>query len=168
MQELKPRRFRLKAWPVMGIFLMQCILLLAHWFIYHTWIAFWWPLSPLATLALRVAVLVLAFSFIAAALLGFCSGHRAVTILYRLASVWLGFLNFFFLAACLCWLTVLALRLAGVRPDRPLIAASLFGLALAVSLYGLLNARWIRIRRIAIPASRPARCVARPHGAGGE
>lgn len=134
----------------MGIFLMQCILLLAHWFIYHTWIAFWWPLSPLATLALRLAVLLLAFSFISAALLGFWSGHRAVTILYRLASVWLGFLNFFFLAACLSWLAVLALRLAGVRPDRPLIAASLFGLAMAVSLYGLLNARWIHIRRIGI------------------
>ena len=140
----------MKVWPAMGIFLMQCILLLAHWFIYHTWIAFWWHLSPLATLVLRAAMLLLAFSFISAALLGFWSGHRLVTILYRLASVWLGFLNFFFLAACLSWLTVLILRLAGVRPDRPLIAGLLFGLAFAVSLYGLLNARWIRIRLIGI------------------
>jgi predicted MPP superfamily phosphohydrolase len=129
---------------------MQGILLLAHWFIYHTWIAFWWPLSPLATLVLRAAVVLLAFSFISTALLGFWSGHRLVTILYRLASVWLGFLNFFFLAACLSWLTVLVLRLAGVTPYRLLISGSLFGLAFAVSLYGLLNARWIRIRRIAI------------------
>ncbi|MGC9157641.1 MAG: metallophosphoesterase [Terracidiphilus sp.] len=140
----------LKAWPVVGIILIQGALLLAHWFIGHTWIAFWWPMSGTVTLALRTMLTVLAFSFVAAALLGFLSAHRLVSLLYWLASIWLGFFNFFFWAACLCWLSLPVLHLAGVQPERPLIAATLFGLAALTAIYGLLNAFWIRVRRIAV------------------
>ena len=129
---------------------MQGILLLCHWFIYRTWIVFWGPMSPLATLELRTAVLVLAFSFVSAALLGFYFASRTVTLLYRIASVWLGLLNFFFLAACLCWLTGAAMTLAGLHANRPLVAGALYGLAVAASICGLVNARFIRVRRISI------------------
>jgi predicted MPP superfamily phosphohydrolase len=140
----------LKAWPVVGIVLMQGILFCAHWFIYHTWIVFWWPLSPLAALALRWALFLLALSFIAAALLGFYSANRVVTVLYRLAAVWLGLLNFLFLAACLCWLISPVLVPLGMTAEKPLLAVTLFSLAVAAALYGLVNARFIRIRRIAV------------------
>ncbi len=150
MQELKEGGFGLKAWPVVGIALMQGLLLLAHWFIYRTWIVFWWPLSPMVTLALRAALTLLGFSFVAAALLGFTFANKPVELLYRVASVWLGFLNFFFLAACLCRLTRLALLLAGLPVNKPLLAAVYYGLAIMASLYGLVNARFIRIRRIPI------------------
>jgi hypothetical protein len=140
----------LKAWPLVGIALMQALLLAAHWFIYHTWIAFWGPLSLPATLWLRETLLLLAFSFITAALLGFYHTNWLVTLFYRLAAIWLGFLNFFFWAACLCWLAGLALALLGRTADRPALAAALFSLAILVSLYGLVNARFIRIRRITV------------------
>jgi len=151
---MESRRFGLKAWPVVGIFLMQAFLLIAHWFIYHTLIAFWWPLSPAATLALRSTIFVLAFSFIVAALLSFRFSNPLVTAVYKVAAVWLGFLNFFFLAACLSWLADLALRLSPLAPElprhRPLIAGVLFSLAALAGIYGLLNARWIRVRRISV------------------
>ena len=140
----------LKAWPVVGIVLMQGILVLAHWFIYSTWMAFWGGLGPSGTVALRTAILLLAFSFIAAALLGFYYANRLVTLLYRLAAIWLGLLNFFFWAACLCWLCEPALGPLGLSSRRPALAAALFFLAIAASLYGLANARFIRIRRIPI------------------
>jgi uncharacterized protein len=140
----------LKAWPLVGIVTMQGLLCLAHWFIYRTLIAFWRPLSPSATLALGTALFVLAFSFIAAALLGFNYSNRLVTALYRLAAVWLGFLNYFFWAACLCWIAGLALALVGLHSDKPLIAAVLFSLAAAACIYGLVNARLIRVRHIPI------------------
>jgi len=137
----------LKAWPVVGIALMQAFLLAAHWFIYQTWIAYWQPLTPLCALELRAVVLLLAFSFVPAALLGFFYSNRFVAIFYRFAAIWLGFLNYFFWAACLCRLSGFALR----QPeDKPLIAASFFGLAIVVGVYGLVNARIIRIRRIAV------------------
>ena len=144
----------MKAWPVLGIVCMQAILLLAHGFIYHTWIAFWGNSDPAANLALRAALVVMAFSFIVAALLSFSFSSRLVTAIYRIAAVWLGLLNFFFLAACLSWLVWFALRLSGLAHGlaayRPLIAAVLFALALAAGLYGLVNARWIRVRHVAV------------------
>jgi predicted MPP superfamily phosphohydrolase len=150
MQELKAGGYGLRAWPVVGIAAMQGILLLIHWFIYMTWIAFWWLMSPLATMALRTAITMLAFSFIAAALLGFSFTNRTVTLLYRIASVWLGLMNFFLVAACWCWLARAAMALLGLTANKPLVAGVLYGMALVASLYGLVNARFIRVRRIGI------------------
>jgi predicted MPP superfamily phosphohydrolase len=150
MQELKARRSGLKAWPVVGIALVELLLLAAHWFIYRTWIDFWWPLGPVAALALTIALGLLAFSFVAAALLGFYFANPLVRLLYWLATVWLGLLNFFFIAACLSWLAWFALEVLRLHLNRPLLAAVLFSLAIATSLYGLVNARLIRIRRIPV------------------
>jgi predicted MPP superfamily phosphohydrolase len=140
----------LKAWPVLGIVFVQTILLLAHWFIYHTWIVFWGDMGAWPMLALRAAIFLLAFSFIAAALFGFYFANRWVTMLYRLAAVWLGLLNFFFVAACLCWLARLTLALLGLTTNNPLLGAMFYSLAVVASLYGLVNARLIRVRRVPI------------------
>ncbi len=144
----------MKAWPVLGISLMQAFLFLAHWFIYRTLVDFCCNLSPAQTHALGVALFLLAFSFIAAALLGYYFSNLPVRLIYKIAAVWLGFLNFFFLAACLCWLTNLVLLLSPLAPAlpnyRPLIAVVFFTLAFITGIYGLLNARWVRIRRITV------------------
>jgi predicted MPP superfamily phosphohydrolase len=143
----------LKAWQVVVIAALQGLLLATHWFIYHTWIAFWGPISAPATLALRAALLLLAFSFLIATLLGFWFANRLVTLLHRIAAVWLGLFNFLFWAACLCWVAGWALALVGLTADRPLAAAVLFGMAVLASLYGLVNARFIHIRRIPVQLS---------------
>jgi predicted MPP superfamily phosphohydrolase len=140
----------LKAWPVLGITFIQAILILAHWFICHTWIAFWFPLSPTARLELRAAGLALALSFVVSALLGYAFSNLPVRLFYTLASVWLGLATYLLLAAALCWPVDYALHLARFDPSRPLIAGTLFGLAVLTGIYGLLNARWIRTRRIVI------------------
>jgi len=144
----------LKAWPFLGVSLMQGILLLAHWFVYHTLFVFWGDVDPGAMPGLRIVLFLLAFSFMFAALLSFRFANLAVTIVYRVAAVWLGFLNFFFLASCLSWLLWYALQAAGAHADptheRGMIAAVLFGAALLAGLYGLGNAQWIRTRRVAV------------------
>lgn len=140
----------MKTWIVVVIALLQGLLLAAHWFIYRTFIVFLGPFSAPATLALRAALLLLAFSFVIATLLGFRFTNRLVTLLYRIAAVWLGLLNFFFWAACLCRLAGWALALTGLIADRPLAAVVLFGLAVLTGIYGLVNARFIRIRRISV------------------
>ena len=140
----------MKAWPVLAIAFIQALLFLAHWFIYRTWIAFWGNLGPSGTLALSAGLFLLSISFITAALFGFYFANRLITVLYWLAAVWLGLLNFFFLAAVLCWPVAFVVTRLGTRPDKPLLAVVLFGLALLAGLYGLLNARWVRVRRIAV------------------
>ena len=49
-------------------------------------------------------MLVLAFSFVVASLLSFRFSNFAVRLIYWLAAVWLGFLNFFFWASLLAWM----------------------------------------------------------------
>jgi predicted MPP superfamily phosphohydrolase len=144
----------LKAWPVLGICIIEIILLLAHLFLFHTWMSFWGHPSQTAVLAMRMALLALAFSFIAAALASFRFHNTLVVYLYKIAVLWLGFLNYFFWAACLCWFTWYAWLAVGLSASpeaaRPLIADVLFATALMTGTYGLLNARAIRIRRIAV------------------
>ena len=144
----------MKAWPVLGIAIIQSILLLAHWLLYSTWIAFSGYPGPAAALAFRAALLVLGCSFVVAALLGFYFNNFLVTALYRIASVWMGFLNYLFFGACLSWLAWWLLELSrldsSAAQHRPLIAWFFLDLAVAISLYGLLNARRVRVRQIAV------------------
>jgi uncharacterized protein len=150
---MEGRRLRLKAWPVLGVVIVQAVLLLAHWFIFHTWIAFFPALGPTAALALRAALIALAVSFVAAALLNFRYSNFVISLVYKLAAIWLGFANFFFLGAILSWLTWYAIRLfAAPHPAtlRPQIGAAYFALAVLAGVYGLFNALWIRVRCVAV------------------
>ena len=150
MQELRSGGSGLKAWPVLGIVVIQGLLFSAHWFIYHTLIAFSGGVGAAASQALGDVLFVMSLSFVAAALLGFYSANWLVTALYRIAAVWLGLLNFFFLAALLCWVAGALLSLLGASGGKPQIEATLFALALIAGVYGLVNARTIRIRRATI------------------
>lgn len=143
----------MKAWPVVPILVIQVILLLAHWFLYSTWIAFWPGLEPAAAADLRVIMLVLAFSFVAASLLSFRYSNPLVDFIYSIAAIWLGLLNFFFWMSALLWLAWLVLCLSHlVNPSaiRPLLAAVFYAIAALMGIYGLINAQIIRIRRISV------------------
>jgi len=140
----------LRAWPVLGVTIIQSFLILAQWFICRTWIAFWFPQSPAFDTGLYTAVFLLTFSFVFSALLGFRYSNWLVALFYKITTVWLGFLNYFFLAAILSRLIALGFRLASIPAPRPLIAGTLFGLAIFTGIYGLFNAQWIRIRRVPI------------------
>lgn len=142
----------MKAWPLLGVTLVQLILLLAHFFLYATWIAFWPGLSPAVSAGLRIALIVLAFSFVPAALLSFRFSNPLLTTYYRAAVTWLGFFNFLFVAAMVSWPVWLVVWLAGVHTleARMWIIGALTGIAVLAGIYGLINARWIRIRRHAV------------------
>jgi predicted MPP superfamily phosphohydrolase len=144
----------LKAWPVVPIVIIQTILCLAHWFLYRTWIDFWWPLNPTATLALRVALTVLSLIFVIAAILSFRFSNPSVKFFYWIASVWLGIANFLFAGAFFAWFADIVLRF--VPPSgfhlaaRPYIAGTLLSTALVAALYGILNAQNVRQRRVTV------------------
>lgn len=144
----------MKAWPILGILIVQAFLCLAHWFLYCTWIDFWWPLGPGATLALRIALIVLSALFMFAALLGFRFSNWMVAFIYQIAALWLGLLNFFFVAACCAWIADFALRFllpgAAHLHARPTIAGSLLVVAVITGVYGIVNARLIRVRRVTV------------------
>ena len=145
--------------------IIQTVLFLGHWFLFETWTAFFPAPDGRPRVWLEVTLAMLSISFVVASLLAWRSFNLAVRVLYSAAAAWMGVLNFCFLAACSCWAIWGAVRLAGFNPDRRLLAALIFGIALAISLYGLVNAAWTRVTRITaklpnLPASWRGRIAA--------
>ena len=147
------------------VIVIQSFLFLAHWFVYKTWMAFR-PASVLReTRGFEATLVVLSVSFVAASLLAFRYSNFLVRTLYRLAGVWLGVLNFSFVAACFCWLAYLGVRLSRLPVGRPVIRDVMFGLAILASVYGVINAALVRVKRIRVklpnlPASWRGRVAA--------
>lgn len=138
----------MKAWPLVGISVVQLILFLAHCFLYITWTTFWPGLGAGARADLRIVLVLLAFSFVPAALLSFRFSNPLLSLYYKAAVTWLGFLNFLFLAAIAAWPIWLVVWLAGAH--TPVAGAAVLGVlsggAVLAGIYGLINARWIRVR----------------------
>src|SRR5262249_8971337 len=91
-----------------AVTVIQSLLFLVHLFIYETWIALaGTPREPLLSV-LRIALALLSISFVSASLLAHHYFNRPVRLLYRLAGIWLGFVNFAFAAAGFAWIVVAA------------------------------------------------------------
>ena len=130
--------------------IIQSILFLTHWFIYATWAAFRAQPDPPGLTPLQIGVAVLSVSFLAASLLAYRLTNPLVRGFYRIAAIWLGALDFLFLATCLLWILYFGATIAHLQPDWPRWAAILFAAALIATLAGAINARIIRIRKIKI------------------
>jgi predicted MPP superfamily phosphohydrolase len=129
---------------------VQIVLFLASWFVYETWTAFQAGPDPPGITWLEIALAALSVSFVAASLLAFRYSNLLVRLLYRIASVWVGILNFLLWAAGVCWVLYVIGWLAGVDLRRPGIAALVFGVAAAIAFYGMINARCLRVRRVKV------------------
>ena len=140
---------RLRAGIAGFVVTVQSVLLLAHWFVYWTWTAFQ-TTDPVTAMTLKATLAVLSSTFVAASLLAFRYYNALVRVFYRIAATWLGFFNFFFLAAGLSWLVLIGARLSGVPIGRPAIVGVLFSCAALAGLYGLANARLVRVREITV------------------
>jgi predicted MPP superfamily phosphohydrolase len=129
---------------------VQVILFLAHWFVYEACVFFWPGLDSRQIAILRVSALVLSVSFVAASILAFRYWNAFVRGFYRAAAIWLGFLNFFLLAAFLAWIVYVASLMLRIPITRPEIASVTFGIAALAGVYGVANAQWTRVKRIAV------------------
>ena len=73
-----------------------------------------------------------------------------VRAVYTVASVWLGFVSFFFLAACACWIVYGVPLLFGVHVEKRALAAVCFGLGLLAGIAAIVNAAWTRVVRVTV------------------
>lgn len=138
--------------PIAALVIIQGILFLAHWLIFHTVTSLWAVPAGVAR-AMGVALMVLSVSFTVTTLLSMRFSNWAVAKLYTLASIWLGILNFLFWAACLFALVNGAIHLAGaVAYGTALmwVGRGLFAAASAAIVFGFINARVLRVRRVQI------------------
>jgi len=129
---------------------VQIVLFLASWFVYETWTAFQAGPDPPGITWLEIAVAVLSVSFVVASLLALRYSHFVVRLLYRMASAWVGILNYLLWAAGACWVLYVIGRLTGFSLPHPAVAAIVFGVAVATGFYGMINARWLHVRRVEV------------------
>jgi uncharacterized protein len=143
--------------------IVQAILLVAHAFLYETCRAFLWPQGDArGAAAFVIAMAVLSLSFVAASLLAWRFNNIVMRAFYRIAAVWLGAVNYLLGAALGCWaaLGVALLCNAAGKPaaiwdvdslaHRREMAVPLFALAIAVTIYGVVNAARTRVTRVTV------------------
>jgi predicted MPP superfamily phosphohydrolase len=129
---------------------VQGFLFFVHLVIYGTWMFFWAPAESSHATELRIALAVLSVSFVAATLLAHRFFNPLVRAVYTAASLWLGFVNFFFLASCTAWIVYVVPLLFGVRLDKHALVAVCFGLALLAGIAAMINASWTRVVRLTV------------------
>jgi predicted MPP superfamily phosphohydrolase len=133
---------------VLFVGIVQSILFLGHWFLYRTLVRFFGLANPSILLTVRVGMALLSVSLVATSFLAFRYSSLLVRCLYTGAASWLGIFYFLFLAAILAWIFYGLAKLFHFPVDRKILIEILIGMALAASLYGLINAAVIRITRI--------------------
>jgi predicted MPP superfamily phosphohydrolase len=141
--EVTPRRVR----RIVAV--VQSILLLAHWFLYETWVSFH-RLTPTTLDVLRVVFALAAVSFVIASFLAWRYFNPAVRIFYTICAVWVGLMTFGLFAAAGSWIAFGLAKLAGLDITPSQIADVLFAATLAVGIYGLVNAARLRVNRVTV------------------
>src|SRR5579862_5136943 len=133
-----------------AVSIIQAFLFLVHIAIYSTWTFFWGIQDNSRAVELRIAFAILSVSFVTASLLAHQYFNPLVRAVYSIASVWLGLVSFFFLAACASWMVYGVPLLFGVHLDKRAIAAVCFSLGLLAGIWAIVNAAWTRVVRVTV------------------
>jgi hypothetical protein len=121
------------------------ILLAANWFVFATWNHFW---QASAMPSWQIIFYSLTLSFIATTIMGMRYANLWLRLAYRISAIWLGVLNFTFFAAFAAWIFSAATALLPFHIEPRFVAAMFFGCAILMSIYGLVNASWLRVTRV--------------------
>jgi uncharacterized protein len=140
---------RIRRRLIFFIVILQSVLFLAHFFLYETYAA-GLDHHSVGLRTLKPVLGILSITFVPASLAAFRYTNVFVRALYKVAAVWVGLLSFLVIAAVSFWLLFALSRLAGLQPNLHRIAETLFGIALACGLYGVLNASRTRVTRTTV------------------
>ena len=135
---------------IIFITVIQSILFLGHLVLYETWIFSSQGRDIPVASGIKVVLGILSVSFIASSLLAFRYKNGIVRAAYKTSAIWLGLLSFLFLGAAASWITFGTMRLAGLDINFHRIVQVLFSIAVAVGIYGVLNASCTRITRASV------------------
>jgi hypothetical protein len=116
-------------------------------FVCATWNYFWGtPSMP----GWWIAPFVLTGVFIGSLVAGLRHASPWLRLAYHISAVWLGLLNFCLFASIACWMTIGISSVFGLGLSRRVIADLFFGLAILASIWGYLNAGWLRVTRVTV------------------
>ena len=132
---------------------IQSILFAGHWLVYETLSAFWLQPGQAGPLGVSYSAWIFALlsvSFVSASLLAWRYNNALMRAFYSIAAIWMALFNFLFFAACACWAVYGVSRIFRWQIDGRLLAALSFGAALAAGIYGIVNAAWLRVKRVRV------------------
>jgi hypothetical protein len=131
------------------ILVFQSLLILLHWFVCQTWIYFQGLTDGHTIFALRLVVMLLSLTFVAASLLAWRTFSAPARLFYKMSAVWLGALSFFVVASFLTWIAY-AVALLAEHVEKAVLADVLFGLALLAAVAAIVNASLVRTTRLTV------------------
>ena len=131
----------------------QGLLFLGHWVLYKNLIRFSIFGNPSAILALKIGLGLASIGFLVSSLLAFRFGNFLVRFLYYISAAWLG--TFFYLAvsAAFLWMFFAFSGQSFEQGNLRILGIVLLCVAAAVSFYGLINARTLRVQKLEIAFS---------------
>ena len=132
------------------IAVVQAVLFFAHILLYETWTFSPGESGVHGALWLELLLGILSVSFVGASVLAFRYTNAALRAVYRVAAIWLGLLNFLFVAAISSWIVFGVAKLTGMDLNFHRTVELLFSAALLAGLYGVVNASWTRITRTTV------------------
>src|SRR5271168_289749 len=141
---------RIRAGILGFIAVFQSILLITHLLLFETWTYSAGGSAVPAPAWLKLTAGILSVSFLAASLLAFRYTNGAVRVFYRISAIWLGLVSFLFSAAVISWGSLGVARLAEINVNFHRMVEVLYGMAALLGCYGVINAGWTRVRRIAV------------------
>ncbi len=136
---------------ILLISIVQSVLWLSHWLLYRTFVSFYGVTHPVKLWGLRILIGLLSVSFVGSSFLSFRYASLPVRSCYVVSATWLGVSYLLFLASLWAWAFEGLSKLFHLSIDRKILVTILFGLAMAGSLFGWVNARMIRIQTLHLP-----------------
>jgi uncharacterized protein len=132
---------------IVFLLVFSTALLGANTFACVTWNHFWKnPTMPWW----QILLLLLTVTFIATTVLARNYSNRGLRVAYRISAIWLGLMNYSFFAAIGVWIFSATTALMSFHIEPELIAATFFGCAVVVSIYGLVNAFSLRVTHMTV------------------
>ncbi|MCX6797354.1 MAG: metallophosphoesterase [Candidatus Doudnabacteria bacterium] len=129
---------------------IQSIFTLAHWWLYKTLVRFFEISDPKILLSLKIGLGILSVLFVLASVLAFRYYNLFTQIFYTLSASWMGFFNFLFFALCLFWITFGLAKILSITINPKILLSALLIIAFIIGIYGLINARNLKIVRMDI------------------
>ncbi len=126
--------------------ILSAVTLGATWFVTATWLHFTGASAP----AWKIGPMLLVGSFVPVMIVSFRRQHPLLRALSVVSAVALGWLNYAFMAAIICWLASGVAQLSGLPLNPRGLAFALFGGAALTTLYGLVNSARLRVTRATV------------------
>ena len=132
------------------VFIGLAVLFGAHYFLYFSAVKFFAITDQQIKNYIIAILFFLAISFFLASVLAHWKDNFFTQSLYIFSGLWLGFLTNLFLAAFFGWIILVLAKITGFNVNSANLAATLLILAVAFSLYGIVNASNPRLKKIEI------------------